>query len=86
MVSHRLYVSKRGISADYCFLMKRFSTRQLFISSMLFLLVGSIIAASSMNFPMMLTGRMIQAVGAGIIIPLMMTVIVYLYPVEQRGQ
>lgn len=67
------------------FLMKRFSTRQLFISSMLFLLVGSIIAASSMNFPMMLTGRMIQAVGAGIIIPLMMTVIVYLYPVEQRG-
>lgn len=67
------------------FLMKRFSTRQLFIGSMLFLLVGSIIAASSVSFSMLLAGRMIQAVGAGIIIPLMMTVIVFLYPAEERG-
>lgn len=67
------------------FLMKRFSTRQLFISSMLFLLVGSIVAACAMNFGMLLTGRMIQAAGAGIIIPLMMTVIVHIYPAEKRG-
>ena len=67
------------------FLMKRFSTRQLFISSMLFLLVGSIVAACATNFGMLLTGRMIQAAGAGIIMPLMMTVIVYLFPPEQRG-
>ena len=67
------------------YLMKRFSTRQLFISSMLFLLVGSILAASAMNFGVLLAGRMIQAVGAGIIIPLMMTVIVFLYPMEERG-
>jgi MFS transporter, DHA2 family, lincomycin resistance protein len=67
------------------FLMKRFSTRQLFISSMLFLLIGSIVAACAMNFGMLLTGRMIQAAGAGIIIPLMMTVIVHLYPAEKRG-
>lgn len=67
------------------FLMKRFSTRQLFISSMLFLLIGSIISACAMNFGVLLAGRMIQAVGAGIIIPLMMTVIVFLYPQEQRG-
>ncbi len=38
-----------------------------------------------MNFGMLLMGRMIQAVGAGIIIPLMMTVILYLYPSEKRG-
>lgn len=67
------------------YLMKRFSTRQLFISSMLFLLVGSIIAACAMNFGVLITGRMIQAVGAGIILPLMMTVIVFLYPMEERG-
>ncbi|MER1985107.1 MAG: DHA2 family efflux MFS transporter permease subunit [Solibacillus sp.] len=67
------------------FLMKRFSTRQLFMSSMFFLLIGSIIAACAMNFSMLLAGRMVQAVGAGIILPLMMTVIVYLYPVQQRG-
>lgn len=67
------------------FLMKRFSTRQLFISAMLFLLAGSVVAACAMNFGMLLTGRMIQAVGAGIILPLMMTVIVYLFPEERRG-
>lgn len=67
------------------YLMKRFTTRQLFISSMLFLLVGSLISACAMNFGMLLTGRMVQAVGAGIILPLMMTVILYLYPAEERG-
>lgn len=67
------------------FLMKRFTTRQLFISSMFFLLIGSVICACSMNFSMLLTGRMIQAIGAGIIMPLMMTVILYLYPSEKRG-
>lgn len=67
------------------FLMKRFTTRQLFISSMLFLLIGSVLCACATNFGMLLTGRMIQAIGAGIIIPLLMTVILYLYPSEKRG-
>jgi len=67
------------------YLMKRYSTRQLFISSMFFLLVGSLLCACAMNFGMLLTGRMIQAIGAGIIMPLMMTVILYLYPSEKRG-
>ncbi len=67
------------------FLMKRFSTRQLFISSMFFLLIGSILCAFSPNFAILLTGRMIQAIGAGIIIPLLMTVVLYLYSSEKRG-
>lgn len=68
------------------FLMKRFSTRQLFILSMGSLLIGSIISACAGNFGVLLTGRMIQAVGAGIILPLMMTVVVYLFPPENRGK
>ncbi len=67
------------------FLMKRFTTRQLFISSMIFLLIGTLLCAGAINFGMLLTGRMIQAIGAGIIMPLMMTVILYLYPSEKRG-
>ncbi|SDZ45906.1 DHA2 family efflux MFS transporter permease subunit [Bacillus sp. 166amftsu] len=67
------------------FLMKRFTTRQLFISSMFFLFIGTVLCACAMNFGMLLTGRMIQAIGAGIIMPLMMTVILYLYPSEKRG-
>lgn len=67
------------------FLMKRFTTRQLFISSMLFLFIGSLVSACAGNFGLLLTGRMIQAAGAGIILPLMMTVILYLYPQNERG-
>lgn len=67
------------------FLMKRFTTRQLFTSSMLFLFIGTLLCAGAINFGMLLTGRMIQAIGAGIIMPLMMTVILYLYPSEKRG-
>lgn len=67
------------------FLMKRFTTRQLFISSMLSLFIGTVLCACAMNFGVLLTGRMIQAIGAGIIMPLMMTVILYLYPSEKRG-
>ncbi|EEL50161.1 DHA2 family efflux MFS transporter permease subunit [Bacillus cereus] len=67
------------------FLMKCFTTRQLFISSMFFLFMGTVLCACAMNFSMLLTGRMIQAIGAGIMMPLMMTVILYLYPSEKRG-
>lgn len=67
------------------YLMKRFTTRQLFISAMLFLLLGSIICAAAPNFSLLLAGRMIQAAGAGIIMPLMMSVVLAIFPVEKRG-
>ncbi|MBG9454946.1 MFS transporter [Lysinibacillus sphaericus] len=67
------------------YLMKRFSTRQLFISSMLFLLVGSIFCAVAPNFITLLIGRMIQAVGAGIIMPLLMSIVMFIFPPEKRG-
>lgn len=67
------------------FLMKRFSTRQLFISSMLLLLIGSIICAIATNFTVLLIGRMIQAAGAGIIMPLMMGIVMFIFPPEKRG-
>ena len=67
------------------YLMKRFSTRQLFISSMLFLLIGSILCAAAPNFALLLLGRMIQAAGAGIVMPLLMSVVMLLFPPEKRG-
>ncbi|QCR33372.1 DHA2 family efflux MFS transporter permease subunit [Lysinibacillus sp. SGAir0095] len=67
------------------FLMKRFSTRQLFISSMLLLLIGSVFCAVAPNFSILLTGRMIQAAGAGIIMPLMMSIVMVIFPAEKRG-
>ncbi|ASA21526.1 hypothetical protein B9T62_12500 [Paenibacillus donghaensis] len=46
------------------YLMQRFTTRELFQSSMLIFLVGTILSALAGNFPVLLTGRLIQAVGA----------------------
>lgn len=67
------------------YLIKRFSTRQLFISSMLFLLIGSILCAAAPSFAILLIGRMIQAIGAGIIMPLLMSVVMFIFPPEKRG-
>lgn len=67
------------------YLMKRFTTRQLFISSMSFLLIGSILCAIAPTFTILLIGRMIQAVGAGIVMPLLMSVVMFLFPPEKRG-
>ncbi|MBE7129276.1 DHA2 family efflux MFS transporter permease subunit [Bacillus mycoides] len=67
------------------FLMQRFTTRQLFQSSMIIFLVGTIVSAVAANFPVLLTGRLIQAAGAGIIMPLLMNVVLAIFPAEKRG-
>ncbi|WP_336245821.1 MFS transporter [Paenibacillus apiarius] len=76
---------KRSEIPVTAYFMNRFTTRQLFISSMLLLLVGSIVAASSPGFTLLLTGRLVQAAGAGIMMPLLMSVIYELFPVNKRG-
>ncbi|MBP1977004.1 EmrB/QacA subfamily drug resistance transporter [Cohnella thailandensis] len=67
------------------YLMQRFSTRQLFQSAMFIFLAGTIVSALASSFDVLLVGRMIQAAGAGIIMPLLMTVILVLFPPEKRG-
>ncbi|WP_438448413.1 DHA2 family efflux MFS transporter permease subunit [Gorillibacterium sp. sgz5001074] len=67
------------------YFMQRFSTRQLFLSSMVIFLIGTVVSALAGNFPSLLTGRLIQAAGAGIIMPLLMNVILALFPPEKRG-
>ncbi|PPJ88147.1 MFS transporter, partial [Staphylococcus aureus] len=41
--------------------------------------------AISTNFPVMMTGRVIQAVGAGILMPLGTNVFMTVFPPEKRG-
>ncbi len=67
------------------FLMHRFTTRELFQTSMFVFLAGTIVSALATSFPVLLTGRMIQAAGAGIIMPLLTNVILALFPREKRG-
>ncbi|MFD1020877.1 MDR family MFS transporter [Thalassobacillus hwangdonensis] len=67
-------------------LIQWFTTRQMFIGVMSCFLTGTIIAASAINFPMLLTGRMIQAVGTGLLIPVIMNALLLLYKPEVRGK
>src|SRR5699024_627906 len=67
------------------FLMETFTTRRLFITSMMIFIVGTFIGAISLNFPMLMIGRVVQAIGAGIAMPLMMTVFMLVFPINRRG-
>lgn len=67
------------------FLMQRFTTRQLFGASLSLSIVGTLIAAFAPSFSVLLIARIFQALGTAIILPLMMTVILMVYPVEKRG-
>ncbi|KAA1042378.1 DHA2 family efflux MFS transporter permease subunit [Macrococcus equipercicus] len=67
------------------FMIQRFTYRQLFLSAMTFFTIGSLICAMSGNFPMMMTGRVVQAVGAGILMPLGTNVFMTIFPPDKRG-
>jgi EmrB/QacA subfamily drug resistance transporter len=67
------------------FLIARFGTRNLFITSMFLFSLGTIICSISTSFSMLMIGRVVQAAGAGIVMPLMMTVFMTVFPPEKRG-
>ncbi|MGS5021728.1 DHA2 family efflux MFS transporter permease subunit [Paenibacillus sp. JJ1683] len=67
------------------FLIESFGTRALFISAMGLFTAGSVVCAASTGFAPMLVGRVIQASGAGIIMPVVMNVFLTVFPPEKRG-
>ncbi|TCP29216.1 EmrB/QacA subfamily drug resistance transporter [Scopulibacillus darangshiensis] len=67
------------------FLMERFSTRQLFLTAITLFAAGTLICAIAPGFTVLILGRVVQAAGAGIIMPLLTTVVLALFPVEKRG-
>ncbi|MEL3971474.1 MDR family MFS transporter [Rossellomorea oryzaecorticis] len=67
------------------FLIERFTTRSLFLTAMGLFATGTLICAVAPNFGILMVGRIIQASGAGIIMPLMQTILFLIYPIEKRG-
>lgn len=67
------------------FIMQWFTTRQLFIASLLFSIIGTLIAALAPSFTVLLLSRVIQAVGTGLLLPLMFNTILLIFPVHKRG-
>ncbi|MFJ8072255.1 DHA2 family efflux MFS transporter permease subunit [Peribacillus sp. NPDC096447] len=66
-------------------LLQMFTTRQLFIASTAGLTVGTFLAAVSINFEMLMFARVLQAIGMGLLLPLMFNTVLVIFPPEKRG-
>ncbi|MBM7571232.1 DHA2 family efflux MFS transporter permease subunit [Aquibacillus albus] len=67
------------------FLIERFTTRQLFITAMSVFAFGTLVAGIAPNFEVLLLGRVIQSSGAGVMLPLMQTAFLMIFPIHRRG-
>lgn len=67
------------------FLIDRFSTKGLFEFSTLIFFAGTVIAAISQSFIVLLAGRILQAVGAGILMPMVQVVMLTTISRQHRG-
>lgn len=66
-------------------LMQKFSTRQMFMTSILLSIFGTILAALAPGFELLLVARIIQAAGLAINLPLTQNVIFTIFPPNKRG-
>ncbi|OLQ22793.1 MFS transporter [Listeria seeligeri] len=68
------------------FLIERFTTRQLYLFAMITFAIGTTIGGFATDYTMLIAGRMVQAIGAGIVMPLLTVVVLNLFPMERRGR
>ena len=67
------------------FLLQRLSTRTVFVLAMGLFCAGTLLAALSPGFWLLLPARIVQASGTAMMIPLLMTTVLTLVPIERRG-
>ncbi len=67
------------------YLMGRFGTRKIFLAAISLFTVGSLLGAVSSNFLIVLIGRVLQAICAGVNMPMMFAVLLLIFPREKRG-
>ncbi len=68
------------------FLLRRFTTRQVFITAMSLFSLGTLLAVLSPGFSMLLVARVVQAMGTAIMMPLLMTTLMTIVPPHSRGR
>lgn len=67
------------------FLVNKVPTKILYMFAMSTFLIGTIVAYVAGNFGILLTGRLIQAVGVGVTMPLLQNIMLTIFPPEKRG-
>ncbi|WP_425571839.1 MDR family MFS transporter [Pontibacillus salipaludis] len=66
-------------------LIQSFTTRKMFIGTMTIFTIGTAICAIAPTFPILLGGRLLQAVGTGVLIPIIFNTFLLIFPPERRG-
>lgn len=67
------------------YLTRRFSTRQIVVTSMSVFTIGSLMAWVSPTFILVLFGRMLEAIGTGVMWPVLQITVFSIYPLSRRG-
>lgn len=67
------------------FLVTKFPTRKLYITGLLSFVIGLLFSMASVNFPMMMVGRIFQAFGCGMLTSMGQVIILSIYPAEKKG-
>lgn len=68
------------------FLIQRFTTRQVFLAATIMFSLGTAVCMVSPGFVLLFIGRVVQALGTGIMLPLLMTTIMDVVPSHLRGR
>jgi EmrB/QacA subfamily drug resistance transporter len=66
-------------------LINKFSSKRLYLTAMTIFLIGTITCFMAPNFSTLLIGRLIQAAGVGISMPLLQNIMLSIFPPEKRG-
>ena len=67
------------------FLTRRFSTRQIVIASMAVFTLGSVLAWLGPTFLLVLAGRTLEAIGSGVMWPVLQITVFSIFPMSRRG-
>ncbi len=67
------------------FLLERFTPRAIFLAAISSFTVGTLVCAVAPDFTVLLAGRIVQAGGTAVMIPLLMTTVMRLVPEDKRG-
>ncbi|QYA99795.1 DHA2 family efflux MFS transporter permease subunit (plasmid) [Rhodococcus sp. USK10] len=68
------------------FIMRAFHLRTIYLTSMTLFILGTALGAAASGFGLLLAGRIVQAAGSAIFLPLLMSTTMRLVPVERRGR
>jgi len=63
----------------------RFNSKPLYITAMVVFFIGTVVCYTAPNFSFLLIGRLIQALGVGVTMPLLQTIMLSIFPPDKRG-